>query len=230
MSLHSHATSQGEPQVTVVPPLETGDCLSRAEFERRYCAMPWLKKAELVAGVVFVGSPVSKLYADAHARLMGWLVAYVARTPRAECADNATVRLDLQNEVQPDALLRLKAGGMSTIGLVGYIEGSPEFVVEVASTSASRDMHAKLDLYLWHGVREYLVWRVLDGAIDWFRIETNEFRSCFADTSGAIKSREFPGLWLDTAAMLRGDLARVLDVVAQGTSSAEHAAFCLQQS
>ena len=123
---------------------------------------------------------------------MGWLVVYL-RTPHIECADNATVRLDLQNEVQPDALLRLTAGGTSTIGSSGYIEGLPEFVAEVASTSASRDMHAKLDLYLRHGVREYLVWRVLDGAIDWFRLEANEFRLFAVDTGGAIKSRDFLG-------------------------------------
>src|SRR5580698_2647307 len=116
MSIQSNATTSSESQLAIVPPLETGDCLSQAEFERRYRAMPWLKKAELVAGVVFVGSPVSKLHADAHARLMGWIMAYVARTPRVECADNATVRLDLQNEVQPDALLRLAEGGQSTTG------------------------------------------------------------------------------------------------------------------
>ena len=42
----------------VVPPLEPGDRLSRAEFERRYEAMPELKKAELIEGVVYMPSPV----------------------------------------------------------------------------------------------------------------------------------------------------------------------------
>src|SRR5438067_1488278 len=41
-----------------IPPLEPGDRLSRAEFERRYDAMPALKKAELIEGVVYWPSPV----------------------------------------------------------------------------------------------------------------------------------------------------------------------------
>ena len=41
-----------------IPPLENGDRLSLAEFERRYENMPSLKKAELIKGVVLMGSPV----------------------------------------------------------------------------------------------------------------------------------------------------------------------------
>ena len=41
-----------------LPPLENGDRLTRDEFERRYEAMPHLKKAELIEGVVYVPSPV----------------------------------------------------------------------------------------------------------------------------------------------------------------------------
>ncbi len=156
-------------------------------------------------------------------------MAYVARTLSVECADNATVRLDLQNEVQPDALLRLVKGGTSAIGPSGFFEGAPEFVAEVASTSASRDMHAKFELYLRQGVREYLVWRVLDGAIDWFRLEASEYRPLVPDGSGVLGSREFPGLWLDSAAMLRGDLARVFETVGHGTNSPEHTEFRQRQ-
>lgn len=32
------------------PPLQQGDMLTRSEFERRYAAMPHLKKAELIDG------------------------------------------------------------------------------------------------------------------------------------------------------------------------------------
>jgi len=42
---------------TAVPPLQPGDRLNRAEFERRYHAMPDCKKAELIEGVVYVPSP-----------------------------------------------------------------------------------------------------------------------------------------------------------------------------
>ncbi|GET43018.1 protein of unknown function DUF820 [Microseira wollei NIES-4236] len=41
-----------------LPPLESGDRLRRREFERRYETMAYVKKAELIEGVVYVGSPV----------------------------------------------------------------------------------------------------------------------------------------------------------------------------
>ena len=41
-----------------VPSLENGDRLTRVEFERRYAAMPWVKKAELIEGLVHTPSPV----------------------------------------------------------------------------------------------------------------------------------------------------------------------------
>ncbi|MEM8495638.1 MAG: Uma2 family endonuclease, partial [Planctomycetota bacterium] len=76
-----------------VPPLENGDRLSRVEFERRYHTMPKVKKAELIEGVVYMGSPVS---ADGHAKphviLAGWLFHYARRTPGLIFGDNGTVR------------------------------------------------------------------------------------------------------------------------------------------
>jgi hypothetical protein len=41
-------------EVISVLPLENGDRLSRYEFERRYQAMPNLRKAELLEGVVYI--------------------------------------------------------------------------------------------------------------------------------------------------------------------------------
>jgi hypothetical protein len=41
-----------------IPPLENGDRLTRPEFERRYQAMTQLKKAELIAGVVYMAAAV----------------------------------------------------------------------------------------------------------------------------------------------------------------------------
>src|SRR5438067_3493495 len=89
-----------------IPPLENGDRLTRPEFERRYEAMPQLKKAELIEGVVYVGSPVrypqhSRPESDAHL----WLGTYRVATPGTMTASNTTVRIDLDNEVQPDLLL-----------------------------------------------------------------------------------------------------------------------------
>ena len=69
--------------------------------------MPHHLKAELIEGIVYMASPVrAKRHARPHARIMGWLVAYEAATPGVEVLDNATVRLDIDNEPQPDALLR----------------------------------------------------------------------------------------------------------------------------
>ena len=38
----------------------------------------------------------------------------------------------------------------------------------------------------------------------------------------------FPGLWLDPAALIRGDLAHALKVLQQGLATPEHAAFIEQ--
>lgn len=91
-----------------VPPLESRDRLTRAEFERRYNAMPHVKKAELIEGEVYMPSPVRQAsHSRPHGYIMTWLGTYCAATPGVDLGDNATVRLDLDNEVQPDALLRL---------------------------------------------------------------------------------------------------------------------------
>src|SRR3954469_22628621 len=84
-----------------VPPLENGDRLTRDEFERRYDAMPHLKKAELIEGVVFMPSPVRHdKHGRQHFRLVAWLGNYEAMTPGIEGSDNATARLDVINEPQ----------------------------------------------------------------------------------------------------------------------------------
>ncbi len=81
-----------------IPPLENGDRLTRTEFERRYDAMPHLKKAELIEGVVHTPSPVRQRYhGRQHSHLNFWLCAYEGRTPGVEVGDNSTVRLDLDN-------------------------------------------------------------------------------------------------------------------------------------
>jgi len=211
-----------------VPPLENGDVLTRAEFERRYEAMSHLKKAELIEGVVYVPSPVRHSYhGHQHTHLISWLGYYEAHTPGVEASDNVTVRLDLDNEPQPDALLFIDpaCGGQARIDADGYIEDAPELVAEVASSSASYDLHAKLRVYRRNGVREYIVWRVLDQEIDWFVLRAGQYERLPLDVEGLYRSEVFPGLWLDPAALLRGDLATVLAVVQRGLASPEHAAF-----
>ncbi|MBD0265827.1 MAG: Uma2 family endonuclease, partial [Tolypothrix sp. Co-bin9] len=99
-------TASVERGLNKIPPLESGDRLSRHEFERRYTAMPHLKKAELIEGVVYVSSPLRfKSHGQPHGDLIIWLGTYKVSTPGVELGDNATVRLDLDNEPQPDVLL-----------------------------------------------------------------------------------------------------------------------------
>ncbi len=108
----------------------------------------------------------------------------------------------------------------------GYISGPTELIVEIAASSASYDLHDKLRVYRRCGVQEYLVWRVYDQEIDWFTLNKGRYESLPVDAEGVVRSRVFPGLWLNRAAMLKGDLAQVLATLEQGLASEEHAAFC----
>ncbi|MBE9216891.1 Uma2 family endonuclease [Plectonema cf. radiosum LEGE 06105] len=214
-----------KPLLTI-PPLESGDKLTRAEFERRYHAMPNLKKAELIEGVVYLASPLRiKSHGEPHAFIMAWLGVYKAQTSNVGFADNSTVRLDADNEPQPDALLRIENGGQSRITEDDYVQGAPELIVEIAASSASYDLHEKLKVYRRNQVQEYLVWRVYDSAFDWFKLQEGEYIQLEADNEGIIRSQIFPGLWLDKSALLSGNLAQVLLVLQQGLSTAEHQNF-----
>lgn len=206
-------------------PLENGDRLTRPEFERRYSAMPRLKKAELIEGVVYMGSPVRAIHGRPHALMMTWLGTYWAATPGVDLLDNTTVRLDLGNEPQPDALLRIERGGQSRISEEGYVEGAPELIAEVAASSAAYDLGDKLQAYRRNHVREYLVWQVGDREINWFCLRDGEYIPLAAEESGIIKSECFPGLWLDIPALMQGNLKQVQAVLQQGLSAPERQAF-----
>lgn len=215
-----------------LPPLQNGDCLTRDEFERRYNAMPKLNKAELVEGEVHMPSPVSfRKHSSPHLALNTWLGVYRAGTPGVLAGDNSTVRLDLDNELQPDALLLVtpECGGQARVSTEDFVEGAPELVAEVAATSASYDLHGKMNAYRRSGVKEYVVWRVLDEAVDWFVLRGGQYERLSLEKTAAgvevYKSQISPGLWLDPAALLRDDLAAVLNVLREGLASSEHAAF-----
>lgn len=213
-------------QLLKLPPLESGDRLTRSEFERRYAAMPSLTKAELIEGVVYVASPLrANAHGKPHGDIMGWLWTYKTVTPGIELYDNPTVRLDADNEPQPDAVLRLEQGGRSWISEDDYIEGAPELIVEIAASSASYDLHDKLRVYRRNGVKEYIVWRTYSQHIDWFYLDADEYQVLAADASGILRSVQFPGLWLASDRLLSGDLAAVLHTLQQGIASAEHQAF-----
>lgn len=210
------------------PPLEPNDRLTREEFERRYEAMPHLKKAELLKGTVHTPSPVRMdRHGEQHADLVGWLFIYKVSTPGVRAADNTTIRLGREDEPQPDALLMIprERGGQAAVDEDGYPDAAPELAAEVASSGASYDLHVKLEVYREHGVREYLVWRVGDRAVDWFVLRGGQYELLAAGADGILRSEVFPGLWLDPAALIEGDGQRLIAVLQEGIASPEHAAF-----
>jgi Uma2 family endonuclease len=187
--------------------LESGDHLTRVEFHRRYCARPDIKRAELVEGVVYVSSPVADRLARPHAIAIGWLFMFWEHHPELNVSDNVTVILDGDNEVQPDACLWREDPNGPHVDDDGYIRGAPQLIVEVAASSASYDMHEKLRAYRRNGVQEYVVWRVLDEEVSWFRLEEGDFVLVGPDAAGIIESAAFPGLRLHIAHLIAGNLA-----------------------
>jgi hypothetical protein len=74
-------------------------------------------------------------------------------------------------------------------------------------------------------VPEYLAWRVLDRAVDWFALRGDRYEPLAPGPDGILRSEVFPGLWLDPAALIAGDGARLIAVLQEGLASAEHTAF-----
>lgn len=217
-----------QPPIPTILPLENGDRLTRSEFERRYHAMPNVKKAELIEGKVYMVSPVrARKHSRPHAAIISWLSDYWLDTPGTELLDNPTVRLDADNEPQPDACLRIEEmlGGRSRITEDDYVEGAPELVVEVAASTASYDLHDKKQVYRRNGVQEYLVWRVVDEAFDWFILQEGIYVDLPIDADGIVRSRVFPGLWLAVTDLLAFNLTEVVAGLKLGLESAEHQTF-----
>lgn len=213
---------------TEPPPLNAGDFLTRAEFERRYDAHPEIKKAELIEGVVHMPSPIRhKQHSRPHIIISAWIGHYLVATPGIDAGDNGTIRLDFENVVQPDAFLRLEPahGGRSRITAEDYIEGPPELIVEIAASSAAYDLHYKRRVYARNGVREYLALQMYEGWADWFALREGVYEALTPDDNGILRSEVFPGLWLDTKAFWDGDLATMLATLQEGTNTPEHAAL-----
>jgi Uma2 family endonuclease len=202
---------------------------------RRFSAMPDLKKAELVNGIVYMASPVR---IDQHGEpdhlAQGWLFNYSLQTPGTRGAANSTTRLGPDDVPQPDALLRILPGhgGKSRIDSKGYLSGAPELVFEVAASSASIDTREKRDAYRRAGVKEYIVWRTEDAELDWWQMVDDAYVLLTPDADGILRSRCFPGLWLDLEALLDEDAQKVIAALQSGLASPEHESFVsrLQQT
>lgn len=210
--------------------LDNGDRLSAEEYDRIYEQLPDVR-AELIEGVVYVSSPVSLDHGPQHAELTGWAFVYKASTPGLGVSSDGTVHLDPDNRPQPDVHLKIEPthGGRTGVTNDGkYVTGAPELLIEIAASSASKDLHIKKRAYRRNQVWEYIVWRVFEDRIDWFVLHDGRYRRLKPTAEGILKSERFPGLWLDTAALVRRDSASVLRVLNEGIASPEHTAFVAQ--
>jgi Uma2 family endonuclease len=209
-----------------LPPLENGDHLDQPTFHARYAAMPESTRAELIGGIVYMPSPTGARHARPHLKVSFWAGLYESATPGLVGVDNATVILTNDGEVQPDVCLLLAPEhGGRTRDQDGYIHGAPELVVEVASSSESYDLHTKKTLYEAAGVREYVVLLVRESRVRWYVLADGGFHELAPDEDGLYRSTQFPGLWLDPDALIRGDSRGVRAALERGLASPEHGEF-----
>lgn len=230
-AIHKTVPEAPPPAGEPVPSLRQGDQLSRAEFERRYDAMPHLKKAELIEGTVSMPSPVTiEKHSSPHAILAGWLVQYWVTTPGLLVGVDGSLRLDTGNMPQPDAFLMIlpEYGGQARIDSDDYLQGAPEMAVEVSASSAAYDLNEKRDVYGRTGVREYIAWLVPEGELHWFVLREGRFEPLQPGQDGIYRSEAFPGLWLDAGVLLRGDPRAIFQALQQGLASPEHAEFVIR--
>ena len=189
--------------------------------------MPPDFRAELIGGVVFVPSRrVTIHHGHAHACLAGWLGDYRVNTPGVESLISVTVLLGDDSEPQPDLchLVDWDCGGQ-TRDVDGYLAGPPELILEVATSTAAIDLHAKRRDYERWGVQEYLVFVPLDQRLMWFVRRRGRFEAMLPGPDGIYRSRVFPGLWLDPEALFRSDGAALRATVDLGAASPEHQRF-----
>jgi Uma2 family endonuclease len=223
MATVSHATRVRSD----IEPLEAGDHLDQLTFHERYKAMPSTFRAELIGGVVIVPSPLLAAHGFHHALVMAWLGTYGIATPGTNAGDNMTAILGASSEPQPDGVLIIDParGGQTGLSEDGYMTGAPELVVEIASSSASIDLHAKRRDYEQAGVLEYVVVVLRQRVVRWFVLQDGVYQELSPDADGIFRSRVLPGLWLHADALLQRDGATVMDVLRQGLATPEHAAF-----
>ncbi|MGH2585934.1 MAG: Uma2 family endonuclease [Dehalococcoidia bacterium] len=198
-------------------PLESGDRLTRDEFHKRYLARPDIYKAELVDGVVYITTRVAAAHGEATAAMGGWVGTYAAYRPNVRAMLHVTTLMGTNREVQPDVLAfrDQRSSGRVHITPDDYLQGPPDLIIEVATSSASYDLYDKKRIYEQEGVLEYVVWQLFEGRIDWFRLRGSTYIRVEPDADGVIESTTFTGLRLNVPGMLAGDYAGVLAALGQ---------------
>jgi Uma2 family endonuclease len=121
--------------IKLPPVLREGDRLSATEFLRRWDAMPDLKHTELIDGIVFMPSPVSKDHGDRHVDLSGWIWLYTEQTPGCRAGGDSTWITGHRDVPQPDIALRIlpEYGGQSH-DAGDYAAGAPELIAEISGS------------------------------------------------------------------------------------------------
>lgn len=182
--------------------------------------MPDLKRAELLEGVVHMPSPVSHTHSVFLALLTGWLMDYRIGTPGCEAGSAGTWLMTPNTIPQPDLTLRwLPEHGFQSQIVNGYPAGAPELAVEITHSSSARDLGPKGNLYLTYGVREYVVVLTRKSEVVWREAASGRYRKLPMGDDGIIRSRVFPGLWLDVQALWRGAALEVRKTLELGLAS-----------
>jgi Uma2 family endonuclease len=188
--------------------------------------MPPGTRAELIDGIVYLNSSVGYDHGDSHLAALVWLNQYALRTPGVHVLNNSTVIFDAENELQPDSGLHIRSEwGGRTWHQGRYIAGVPELVVEVSRSTRYVDLGPKFMEYESAGVLEYIVRAIDPDEVIWHILESSRFIPIAPDADGLLRSRAFPGLWLDPKALLAEDQDAVRQALDRGLDTPEHAAF-----
>ena len=205
--------------------LRDGMRMDRREFHRRYeriCETRPEFRAELIGGIVYVTDPMSKN--RPHGRwtylIQQWLGMYERRTPTVIGRADTTTALGELSEPEPDAQLRDRAEDDADDGQT--VTGPPGLVVEVSDSTRRTDLGPKRRDYEGEDVPEYLVVDLRRRQVRWFvRDEDDLYVDLAPDADGLLKSRVFPGLWLDPAALFAENLADLEAAVVRGVAARE---------